>query len=244
MYERGTAHWYKDPDGNKVPGVTTAAKMANDGGAFIVTAADSVADWAGDHAAEFVDMTPSAIAKAGKAFFREHRWDAADRGRIIHEHADKLLRGEELEIPDDDVAIVDTFLRMAKEWRLEPSHLESMVISTRWRYCGRLDFLGFANGEHPVLLDWKTGRTGVWPETALQLAAYRHADLIVLSDGSEHPMPPVEMTAAVWLQDDRYQIVPVNTDGSVFRSFLYALETYRFTQRDKSELVLDPLETP
>jgi len=243
MYERGNAHWYKDPSGNKVPGVTTAAKIANTGDAFVVTAADNVAAWAGDNKDTFADMTPSQVTAAGKAYFREHRWDAAERGRTIHMHADALLRGEELDIPDDDVAIVDTFLRMAEEWHLEPTNLEAMVISPRWRYCGRLDFLGFANGT-PALLDWKTGRSGVWPETALQLAAYRHAELIVGADGVESAMPHVELTAAVWLQDDRYELVPLNTEQDVFRSFLYALEAYRFTQRERSELIMDALETP
>lgn len=243
MYERGTAHWYKRPDGEKVPSVTQATKMANDGGAFVITAAQAVAAWTGDNKDTFPDMTPSAVTKAAMDYWKAHRWDAADRGRTIHEHADKLLRGEELDIPDQDVAIVDTFLRFAEEWHVEPNHLESMVISPRWNYCGRLDFLGMVCGR-PWLLDWKTGRTGVWPETALQLAAYRHAELIVLSDGSEFTMPAVEMTAAVWLQDDSYQVVPVNTGQDVFRSFLYALETLRFTQRDREELIYPALETP
>ena len=43
-----------------------------------------------------------------------------------------------------------------------------------------------------VLLDYKTAGSGVWPETAFQLAAYAHAEFYVAEDGTERPVPAIE----------------------------------------------------
>jgi hypothetical protein len=237
----GKSHAYYGPDGTKLPGASTVAKVANDGGAFVVTAANNVADWAGDHKDTFADMSPTQVAKAGKEYWQAHRWDAAARGTTIHDHAAELLAGKDVDVPDEDVGIVDTFLRMAKEWQLRPMYVEAFVLSKRWQYMGRLDCLGWVDGGRPALLDWKTGRSGIYPETALQLAGYRYAELIVDEEGNELPMPDVDLVAAVWLQDDRYEVVPLDAGRETWRTFLYAAEVWRYMQRDRTELVLDPI---
>ncbi len=238
--DRGKGHSYYGPDGAKLPGVTTVTGVIRNE-AFTVAAADKVAAWAGDEKDTFAAMTPSAVTAAGKRFYRDHRFDAATRGQTIHAHAAQLLAGESVVIEEGDERIVDTFLRFADDYRLEPQALETMVVSTRWGYCGTLDYLGYIDHRNSALLDWKTGASGVWPETALQLAAYRYADLLVRDDGTEEPMPDVDLVGAVWLQDDRYDVIPVDASRDTFRTFLYCREVLRFTERERSDVVLEPL---
>lgn len=242
--QRGKAHWYRRPDGSKLPGVTTVCHViANE--RFISSAARKVAAWAGDNGSSFGDMTPSQITKAGEDHYFAHRFDAAERGRTIHEHAADLLAGREVTIAEGDERIVDTFLRMADEWQLDPEAVERPLVSCRrgpaWDYMGTFDFLGRAKGQ-PALLDWKTGASGVWPETALQLAAYRDADFYIRSDGTEAPMRAAYLVAAVWLQDDRYDVVPVDAGPETLRSFLACRALYEWTQRERADVVGEPLK--
>ena len=59
--------------------------------------------------------------------------------------------------------------------------------------------------------DYKTSQSGIWPETALQLALYAGADVYLDSDGNEVPLPPIEALYGVHLREDgtyaRYQVI-------------------------------------
>lgn len=94
-----------------------------------------------------------------------------------------------------------------------------------------------------LLIDYKSSARGIYPEIALQLAAYRGAEFIGLPDGSEAPMPPVDGTAGLQLTDDTYNLVPVVTDSDIFASFLYARELFRFAEV-QSKAVLHPALIP
>jgi hypothetical protein len=53
-----------------------------------------------------------------------------------------------------------------------------------------------------LLIDLKTNRSGIFGETALQLAGYRHADTYLDEDGNEQPMLEVDGCAAVHITAD------------------------------------------
>ena len=87
---------------------------------------------------------------------------------------------------------------------------------------GTLDLVAdLADGQR-WLLDWKTTASGIWPESALQLAAYRNADFYIDDNGDEQPMPPVDQAGCVWLSADGYDLIPVDAGPDTFRSFRYA----------------------
>jgi hypothetical protein len=117
-----------------------------------------------------------------------------------------------------------------------------MVLSRQWRYAGTLDLLAHVGGE-TWLVDWKTGASGVWPETALQLAAYAHAETIV-RNGKEQPLPPIVRAVAVWLRADGYDVHPVDVSDETFRAFLYAQQVARFRALPRSATIGDPLTAP
>jgi hypothetical protein len=242
--DRGKGHSYKDPDGDKLDGVTTIIGDGVPKPALVDWAAKSVAAWLGDFYEDLADLTPSQRTKRAVDAFNADRFKPAARGRIIHDHAAELLwNTENVAIDEADLPIVDTFLRFADEWHLDPVAVEAPVVSVAFRYMGTIDCLGLVGTPgRMALLDWKTGASGVFPEAALQLAAYAHADFYIDTKGGEHAMPNIDLAAAVWLQDDRYEVKPVDIGEATFGAFLCAQEVAHFTRRPRNEVVLDAVK--
>lgn len=89
-----------------------------------------------------------------------------------------------------------------------------------------------------VLIDYKTGK-GVYPEVALQLAAYRHAEFIGAPDGSEIPMPEVDACVVLHIPDEgEYQLIEVQADEEVFQAFKYVREVFRFMEETSKRVIL------
>jgi hypothetical protein len=112
-----------------------------------------------------------------------------------------------------------------------PVLTERVVGSRRYGYCGTFDLVADIAGTR-WLLDWKTSGA-VYPETGLQLAAYRYADAYLGDDGVEIPMSEVgiERCGVVRLAaDGSYDLRPVAAEEDPqFRFFLHALWIARHT---------------
>jgi hypothetical protein len=232
----GSGHAYK-LDGKNVTGVTTLIK-----GGF---PAPGLIGWTGKVVAEYVaDADDTALAalramgrepmiKALRALPFEHRDKAALRGTHIHGFAERLSNGEQLcygdgdgEIPPEHEGHVGACLAFLDEWQVRPV-LTEVVIGNRWvPYAGTLDLIADIGGQR-ILLDYKTTASGIWPETALQLAAYRYADFYAGTDGTEVPMSEVGIddTWAVWLRADGYDVIPIDTGPD--RDASLAFQTFR-----------------
>jgi hypothetical protein len=101
------------------------------------------------------------------------------------------------------------------------------------------------------LLDFKTSRSGVFSDMALQLAAYRYAEFYVLEgelDESgaavEHPMPPVERAGIVWLRADGYDLYPLEAGPEAFAAFGAVQAVADFATSGKDPWVGDALRPP
>jgi hypothetical protein len=124
---------------------------------------------------------------------------------------------------------------------------EASVYSRTQRYAGTLDAIVRLNGQL-IIVDYKTrggtnyplsGQTkgAIYPDDALQLAAYRHADFIGLPDGSEQAMYETDGAAILLLTDTGYQFMEVDAGDETFQFFLYVREVFRW-QQEKSKKVL------
>lgn len=114
------------------------------------------------------------------------RDDAADYGTQAHIIIEKLLKGESPEIPEALAPMIQSFRRFLAETDLTVELSERMVYSATHRYAGTIDAVGWRywtyikpDGQldrYPVrvAIDWKTSN-GIWPEMALQVAAYARA---------------------------------------------------------------------
>lgn len=136
---------------------------------------------------------------------------------------------------------MDAFVQFLADYKPEYHLTEASVYNRTQHYAGTLDAIVTIHGRK-LVIDVKTGGKDVYPETALQLAAYRYAEFIGLPDGSEEPMWEVDGAAVLHLPaDGGYSLVDVRTDEDVFRSFLYAREVFRWQEETSKSVILGTL---
>ena len=143
--------------------------------------------------------------------------------------------------PDELLGHVDAYLAFADAWQPFELLTESMVGNRRYRYMGTLDFVGKLGDGKTWLLDFKTNRSGVYIESALQLAAYRHAEWYLDADGNEQPMPEVDECGVLWLRADGFDLYPIDASEQTFRKFLYAQQVARFITAPKEAVIGESL---
>lgn len=166
-----------------------------------------------------------------------HRDKAADLGTYVHDAAEAYVLGKPY--PKWPVAVAPrmaAFVEFLGDYRPVYEATEASVYNRTQKYAGTLDAIATVGGRR-LILDTKTGK-GVYPETGLQLAAYRYAEFIGAPDGSEQEMPHVDGGAVVHLPETGgYELIELRCDEEVFRCFLYAREVFRF-QEELSKTVL------
>lgn len=167
----------------------------------------------------------------------EIRDDAGDVGSRVHAAAEQIaLFGEGAHVDADITPFVDQYRRWRDVYRPEYTATEMTVISRRWGYAGTLDgIIVFPEDaplppkmRHlrgvPVLKDTKTGKhislTHGW-----QVNAYAHAETVLLPDGSEREMPPVEGGLILHVRPERVQMREVHLTDANFDAFVHVLRT-------------------
>lgn len=227
----GRGHWYKI-DGVKADGVTTLIKDGLPKPALMYWSAKSVAEHVADipdHELQVLrDLGRNGMVSALKSVPWKKRDDAAVRGTAVHGIAEQLITGEDVEVPERLVGHVESCLAFLADWKVQPIIVERTVGHRKWRYAGTLDLVAdVVNTEtgvtERVLLDYKTAASGIWPDTAFQLAAYRWAESYVDVDGTEKPMADLGITGSygVHLRADGYDVIPLDTSEQVFKHFLH-----------------------
>jgi hypothetical protein len=250
--DRGKNHWYVDADtGERVPGITTILGNGLPKKALINWAGTATAEYAVDHWDELADMTPSVRLKTLQGGRYAARDAAANKGTRVHELAERLVKDEPVAVPDDLAGHVESYVRFLDEWDVEPEHVEIVVHSQQHNYCGTLDLIAdLLDPDDPepgarkrYLLDIKTSRSGIFGETALQLAGYRFADVWIDSDGEERVMPEVDACAGIHVRSDGYDLIPVEAGTEQLRQLLYVREVAEFDASSR-DLVGAPLQPP
>jgi len=240
---RGRGHSYL-LDGDRADGVTWIVSNGVPKPALVGWAARESAGYAIDHWDELAGLGAADRMRRIEAARFESSKRGAVRGTDVHQLALKLAQGQEVEVPDHLEGHVDAYLRFVNEWEPKEVLTEVVVGNRQYRYMGTLDTVAELADGNTWLLDWKTTQSGIWPESALQLAAYRNAEFYLGGEAHEVPFPRIQHTGCVWLKPDSYELVPVNTQPEVFRTFLYAQQVARFTSEPREMFVLPTLEPP
>jgi hypothetical protein len=231
-------------DGEPCDGVTTIVSQGVPKPAFIEAAAKQTAGYAVDHWDELAAMKTSERLR----ILERARWidirAAGVRGTDVHKLVERLAAGEELDVPEPLVGHVDAYLQFTRDWKPEDLLVEATVISRAHRYMGTLDLVARLADGLRWLLDWKTAQSGVWPESALQLAAYRHAETYLDADNQEHDMPQVDATGCLWLRADGYDLIPVQAGWDEFMRFRYAQVLADFCRAPRETLIGEALTAP
>lgn len=165
---------------------------------------------------------------------------AADRGTRIHHVAEQHVLTDEVVGHDDDIAeSVKQFLRFRAQFKPTYEASEATVINRAYGYAGTLDAvlrLGWCPPKYadlvglPMVKDTKSGKS-CYPEYAMQLAAYRRGEAILLPDGTEHPMPPThDVGILLHIRPENYWVRPVDIGDTTFTAFLNVLDLWRWQQ--------------
>lgn len=239
-------HYYRDATGARVPGVTTIQDKGLPKPALINWAAEATADYAVDNWDELADLKPAARLKRLKGARYEAKDAAAKRGTEVHRAAEELLAGESVQVPEEIAGHVESYARFLDEFKVEPVHVEFSVVSYRWDYAGTADLCGYLTlpdkGRVLSLDDLKTSRSGIFGDTALQLAGYRYADKWIV-DGEEIDPLQVDFCFGIHVRGDGYDLVPVEVGEAEFKDFLYAMRVGQFVDRSR-DLIGAPIIAP
>lgn len=151
----------------------------------------------------------------------------ADIGSRVHAWVEAYTLGQTMPEPDlETKGYLAAFLAFVRDFQPEFVASEATAYSLVYGYAGTFDWIAYLNldGKRVLCLgDWKTSK-GVYPEYALQLCAYGHADFIGLPGGVEAPLPEIERTVVVHLEPNgNYGVFPLRYDETVFRVFEHAI---------------------
>ena len=223
------SHRYK-LDGAWVPGVTTIIGVLNKP-ALPKWAATSVAEYVADHR-----PTVEGLYDAGRApmvaMLKEVPWqrrdDAADRGTSFHDYAERIARGEEVDVPEPMVPLVESALAFMEDYDITPTLLEVAVGSREHLYAGKADL--FAND---AIWDWKSGKR-IYASAAFQLNAYAFAEFYG-ENGDEHPIPEVNAAYGVHIRADGYDVLPLEFGRHIFDEFLTIRRAYDINKRAEGD---------
>ncbi|HXH55691.1 hypothetical protein, partial [Iamia sp.] len=192
-------------------------------------------------------------AEAIERLRKHHKgiWDdKARRGTAVHELAHEWARGNEIDVPPGCAPYIDGLAQFYADWRPSWVALERSVIYDHGylSYGGSFDAIGdLADGQR-WLLDLKTG-SACYPDTSLQLAAYRHADAMGVYDVkgdlvATHPMPVVDACGVLHLRDDgTYSLIPMEAGPDQFEFFLHARRLWAWGRASK-KVMGEPLAAP
>lgn len=212
-------------DGKPVPSVTTILGVLDK---------PAIPKWAAKTVAEYVAANPDGIetlrslgeggmVKALAEIPWQRRDDAASRGTTIHDYADRLLQGEDVDVDDDMVPIVEHALQFLEDWAIDPIYTEVSVAHRKDWWAGTADlFATYAdpNSGHTGtgIFDWKTGKA-MYPEYAWQLNAYAHAEFAMVN-GEERTLPACDAAFGVQIRADGYDVYPMAFGAAIYDEFV------------------------
>jgi len=253
--DHGKSHSYVDSvTGARIPGVTTIIGNGVPKPALINWAASATAEYAVDNWDALGEKSLSVRLKELTGARYAVSDTAANKGTKVHALAEELVRGESVAVPEGLEGYVESYVRFLDDFDVQPILVERVCWSPTHNFCGTFDLIAdLLDPDDPepdpelrrrnrFLLDIKTNRSGIFGETALQLAAYRYAEFWVDAAG-ESPMPEVDFAGAVHVRTDGYSLIPVEAGPDQFRAFLYAKEVADFVANSRDligEAIISP----
>lgn len=261
--------WYRDPvTGDKLRRVTTILSQGS-------TKGDVLSIWAANLVAETAMANlPRLVAASMHSGQRTEMYDwlrraplrkrdeRADIGSAVHRVIEAHVLGQPIpaEVTEDPemAPFLRNFLAFVRDWQVTFEASEMVVGNREHGYAGTLDYLlrspliaaHFGTPANKVFLgDTKTGGEldvkGVYPEAALQMSAYRRAEVAWLRDGSTVPMPATHDRGVVLhLRPEGYRLIPVACGDEVFAQFRVAQQAAEWVSGLSKTVVGQALALP
>lgn len=234
---RTDRHVYSFNDGSTVvaglPSVTTVIKVLDKSGPLVGWAKRETAACAVRNLDMLVQMREAGGDAAAVNWLKQipdyQRDSAADIGSRVHRLVEQLANGMEPEVTDEEAPYVASYRAFLAAYRPRFLAVEEMVCSLRHSYAGTLDAIAVIGGER-WLLDVKTG-SGVYPETALQLAGYAAADFIGRPGVPQRfRLPRATRFGVVHIRPEGVRLVEFHVDRRTVAAFREACRLYRWQQ--------------
>jgi hypothetical protein len=231
-------NYYLDGQG-PIASVTTILKVVDKSGPLVGWAKRITAEAAVKHRGELGgwvdsfgdDGAVSMLTKAASVI----RDKAANAGSEVHRMAEAIVRGQDIEVPEELAPFVASFVTWRQKFEPEYLAAEEMVYSHHG-YAGTFDAIVRIAGE-VWMLDYKTSK-GVYPETALQLAAYANADAIGRpNDPIRYLIAPIEQFGVVHIRPEGAELIPYDVTAETFEAFLAAKRLHDWRSGPASSVV-------
>jgi len=239
--ETSWGHSYR-LDGKEVQGVTTLLNAGYPKPMLVNWAARTVAEYVADNPDFIRDLWSKGREETVdylKSAHNRNRNRAAAKGTDVHAIAEQLIHGQEVEIPEHLAGYVNGYVQFIDTWQLEPVVTEKPCASREWWYAGTFDAVAdFGAGQlkgKRLLLDWKTSK-GVYGETAMQLAAYQHAEFYLDDDGAEQPMPEVDGLAVVHVTQYGTDLYEITDPELAWKQFQHVAWVAKQTKAVKNQI--------
>ena len=229
---------YYEWNGEKFPSVTTILSKGLPKPGLIRWAGNLVAQTAINDVETWMSMSDEDAYTYLSAQPDKRRNSSANLGSVIHAAAEAFSKGEEYKaISPIAQSYVNGFKKFVTDYKPKFLKTECPVFSRTHGYAGTLDSL-VRIGRTTWVLDTKTGNR-VYPEVALQLAAYAHAEFVGVDGRTEEPLPLIKKGAVLHLSPNDYQFIPTRIDEEVFDAFLSVKDVFHWDY-ELSKVVLRP----
>jgi len=215
--------------------------------ALVNWAAKSVAEYAVEHMAEIYALAQAdkqGAIRALKGSPWQARDNAAELGTLVHDQIEARILGQTPAAPPSDVGKRLAFFEdFCNDYQPTFEAAEASVYNRKAGYAGTLDSIAIIGGER-YIIDVKTTKSGVYPEHALQLAAYAHAEFVGMPDGSEQALPSIDAGAVLWIGPHGYEFVRVRIDDQIYAYFLAIATAWEFQNTIGKSCILGQVEVP
>lgn len=160
-------------------GVTTATGMMDKSTPLVIWATRLTRDYLLTAIENEEEITPELVEYAAQ-LHEEKKDEAATKGKMVHEWAEKYIKGEEPEVPEDEQVRngVLAFLKWVSEKDIKFIASEKRIFSKKHEYVGTMDCVFTMGIEgHRILHagDYKTS-SGIYLPMAFQVSGYQEAD--------------------------------------------------------------------
>lgn len=232
-------------DGKPIPGVTSLLGDGLPKPALVRWAAKSVAEFVADNTEHMRDAYDWMDRAQLVAMLKQTPWSerdkAAVRGTDVHDLAERLAHGEEVEVPEHLSAYVNGYVAWLDHWRPEVIWTERPVANRQWWFAGKPDAVVRMTGQ-TWLLDWKTAK-GVYGDNALQVASYANAEFSLTPDGKEEPMPRIDRLGVVHVTPTGTSLYEVADPAAAWKDAQHVMWVARAKDRIENYLG-EPLDSP
>ena len=255
---RGGSRFYVEPStDHKAPGVTSIIGMgpkpflqywaARTVAEAAVEKAEAVLSIRGkyDQRTQTYDGDPDAAIDMLKGAPLRYTKQRAAVGSDAHDLFERMIRGETVRRVGQDLAPYKRhFAEFLDEVQPELLLAEDVFWSDTYDYAGSGDavlrVVDESGEKLNVLVDWKTGRD-TYPDVALQLSAYAHADRVIGEDGESRPMPRIDAGLVLHITPERWALKPVRIDDEVFTVFLHLRAIFDWDRTLSREVIGRPI---